>query len=48
MNLSEFIKKYKNDDNVFWMLELGEIQNLLEEAIEIIEKRPMELNERRF
>lgn len=37
MNLKEFREKYKENDNIFWTLETGEIQNLLEEAIEVVE-----------
>ena len=38
MTLDEFIKKYEINDNEFWILSSGEHQNLLDEAIEKIEK----------
>jgi len=38
MDLKEFRKKYSENDNIFWTLQSGEMQNLLDEAIEIIEK----------
>lgn len=37
MNLSEYIEKSKQDPSLFWNLQPGVIQNLLEEAIEIYE-----------
>ena len=36
MNLKEFIEKSKEDHNLFWRLQSGEHQNLLDEAIERI------------
>jgi len=38
MNLKGFRQRYNENDNIFWTLESGEIQNLLDEAIEIIEE----------
>ncbi len=38
MNLSEFIEESKRDRNLFWRLQSGEHQNLLDEAIERIEE----------
>lgn len=38
MKLDEFIEKYQKADNIYWTLGAGEIQNLLEEAIERIEE----------
>lgn len=37
MDLTEFRIKYRVNDNIFWTLQSGEMQNLLDEAIEIIE-----------
>lgn len=37
MNLSEYIEQSKRDQNLFYKLQPGVIQNLLEEAIEIYE-----------
>jgi hypothetical protein len=34
MTLDEFIEKEKDDSNLFWKLNCGEHQNLLDEAIE--------------
>ena len=38
MNLKEFIEKSKEDSDLFWRLQSGEHQNLLDEAIERIYK----------
>jgi len=38
MNLTEFLKKEKEDSNLFWRLSSGDHQNLLDEAIKRIEK----------
>ena len=37
MELKEFRKKYKNDDNIIWRLSSGELQSLIDQAIECIE-----------
>lgn len=37
MNLDEYIRQSETDSNLFWRLDSGEIQNLLDEAIELIE-----------
>ena len=36
--LLEFIKKYRSDDNEWWRLASGDMQNLFEEAIERLDK----------
>ena len=37
MNLDEYIRQSETDSNLFWRLDSGEVQNLLDEAIELIE-----------
>lgn len=37
MNLDEYIWQSETDSNLFWRLDSGEVQNLLDEAIELIE-----------
>lgn len=37
MNLDEFRKEEEKDSNLFQRLSFGEIQNLFEEAVELIE-----------
>ena len=37
MNLDEYIRQSETDSNLFWRLYSGEVQNLLDEAIELIE-----------
>ena len=37
MNLDEYIRQSETDGNLFWRLDSGDIQNLLDEAIELIE-----------
>ena len=41
MNLKEYVNKSKNDPNLFWKLQAGEIENLLDEAIEELQKCKM-------
>ena len=36
MTLKEYIEKSKDNDNVYWTLDSGTVQNLLDEAIEKI------------
>ena len=38
MNLSEFVKAEQQDRNLFWKLQSGDHQNLLDEALSIIEE----------
>lgn len=38
MSLSDFIRAEKNDPNAFWRLASGDHQNLLAEALELLEK----------
>lgn len=38
MNLNEFLKQEKQDNNLFWRLSSGEHQSLLDEALEKIEE----------
>ena len=37
MNLDEYIRQSEADSNLFWRLDSGQIQNLLDEAIELVE-----------
>ena len=37
MNLDEYIRQSETDSNLFWRLDSGQVQNLLDEAIELIE-----------
>ena len=37
MNLDEYVRQSETDSNLFWRLDSGEVQNLLYEAIELIE-----------
>ena len=37
MNLDEYIRQSETDSNMFWRLDSGEVQNILDEAIELIE-----------
>ena len=37
MNLDEYVRQSETDSNLFWRLDSGEVQNLLDEAIELIE-----------
>ena len=37
MELSEFLPLYREDDNRWWMLSLGDAQNLFDEAVERME-----------
>lgn len=38
MNLDEYREKSKNNHNLFWTLQSGEHQNLLDEAIDKIDE----------
>ena len=37
MNLDEYIRQSETDSNLFWRLDSGQVQNLLDEAIELVE-----------
>ena len=37
MNLDEYVRQSETDSNLFWRLDSGQVQNLLDEAIELIE-----------
>ena len=37
MNLDEYIRQSETDSNLFWRLDSGEVKNLLDDAIELIE-----------
>ena len=37
MNLDEYIRQSETDRNLFWRLASGEVRNLLDESIELVE-----------
>ena len=45
MTLDEYIKGSKEDSNFFWRLHPGDMQNLLDEAVEVIEELEKRLEE---
>jgi hypothetical protein len=36
--MAEFLARYRKDDNAWWHLETGDMQNLFDEAVEVLER----------